>query len=238
MPDSAVLTFTDPDAYYATIRTAEVKGVVTVRGDYRAELTRIELYQLWMQRGVEGLPRIMNVRRRDPRVALCFATDQQQAPLHVRGMELGRSEIAVLGSGSADHHLSSTACRWAAMSLMPEDLAAAGRAILGREVTAPSPLTYRLSPPPAVLSRLLSLHEAAGHLAKTAPDILVHPEVARALEQALVHAMVSCISAGETAETGSARHRHAAIMRRSEELLEANPDRTLYLAELCAAVGA
>jgi hypothetical protein len=85
MPDSAVLTFTDPDAYYATIRTAEVKGIVTVRGDYRAELTRIELHRLWMQRGVEGLPRVMNVRRRDPRVALCFTTDQEQAPLHVKG---------------------------------------------------------------------------------------------------------------------------------------------------------
>ena len=70
------------------------------------------------------------------------------------------------------------------MSLMPEDLAAAGRVIVGREVTAPSPLTYRLSPPPAILLRLLNLHEAAGHLAKTAPDILAQPEVARALEYA------------------------------------------------------
>jgi hypothetical protein len=201
MPDSAVLTFTDPDAYYATIRTAEVKGIVTVRGDYRAELTRIDLHRLWMQRGVEGLPRVMNVRRRDPRVALCFTTDQEQAPLHVGGMEPGRGEFAVLGSGSADHHLSSAACRWGAMSLMPEDLAAAGRAIVGREVTAPSPLSYRLSPPPAVLLRPLNLHEAAGHLAKTAPDILAHPEVARALEQGLTHAMVTCISGGETAET-------------------------------------
>jgi hypothetical protein len=96
MPDSAVLTFTDPDAYYATIRTAEVKGIVTVRGDYRAELTRIDLHRLWMQRGVEGLPRVMNVRRRDPRVALCFTTDQEQAPLHVGGMEPGRGEFAVL----------------------------------------------------------------------------------------------------------------------------------------------
>jgi hypothetical protein len=51
MPDSAVMTFTEPDAFHAAIRTAEVKGVVTVRGDYRAELTRIELHRLWMQRG-------------------------------------------------------------------------------------------------------------------------------------------------------------------------------------------
>jgi len=49
MPSSSVLTFTEPDAYFATIRTAEVKGAVTARGDYRAELTSIELHRLWMQ---------------------------------------------------------------------------------------------------------------------------------------------------------------------------------------------
>ena len=53
-----------------------------------------------------------------------------------------------------------------------------------------------------------------------------------------MHAMVSCLSGGEAAESGSARHRHAVIMRRLEELLEANPDRTLYVAELCRAAGA
>jgi len=41
-----------------------------------------------------------------------------------------------------------------------------------------------------------------------------------------------------TAEASTAHHRHAVVMRRLEELLEANPDRTLYLAELCAATGA
>jgi AraC-like DNA-binding protein len=237
MPDSAVMTFTEPDAFHAAIRTAEVKGVVTVRGDYRAELTRIELHRLWMQRGVEGLPRVMNVRRRDPRVSVFFMTEQEQSPLQVRGMVLGKGEIAVLGYGSADHHLSSAACRWGAMSLTPEDFAAAGQAIIGRELTAPSYLTYRLTPPPAILLRLLNLHEAAGHLAKTAPDILAQPEVARALEQGLVHAMVSCISGGESAETSSAHHRHAVIMRRLEEVLEASPDRTFYAADLCAAAG-
>jgi hypothetical protein len=101
MPDSAVMTFTEPDAFHAAIRTAEVKGVVTARGHYRAELTRIELHRLWMQRGVEGLPRVMNVRRRDPRVSVFFMTEQEQSPLRVRGMVLGTGEIAVLGSGSA-----------------------------------------------------------------------------------------------------------------------------------------
>jgi len=38
MADSAVLTFTDPDAYHANIRRAQVvQGVVTTRGEYRSE---------------------------------------------------------------------------------------------------------------------------------------------------------------------------------------------------------
>jgi AraC-like DNA-binding protein len=41
-----------------------------------------------------------------------------------------------------------------------------------------------------------------------------------------------------TTESSRARHRHAEIMRRLEAVLEANPDRTLYAAELCAATGA
>ena len=39
MPDSEVMTFTDPDAYHAYIRRSRVEGVVTGRGEYRAELT-------------------------------------------------------------------------------------------------------------------------------------------------------------------------------------------------------
>jgi AraC-like DNA-binding protein len=126
--------------------------------------------------------------------------------------------------------------RWGTISLLHEDLAAAGEALIGRELTAPSS-THRIRPPAPLLSRLTKLHEAAGHLAKTVPDILAQPEVARALEQGLVHAMVLCISGGEAAETSSVHHRHAGIMRRLEELLEANCDRTLYLTELCSAAG-
>jgi AraC-like DNA-binding protein len=88
-----------------------------------------------------------------------------------------------------------------------------------------------------MLLRLLNLHEAAGHLAKIAPDILAKDEVARAIEQELVHAMVTCMSGGEAVAPRTVDRSHAAVMRRLEEALLANSDRTLYLAELCAAAG-
>jgi AraC-like DNA-binding protein len=238
MPDSEVMTFTDPDAYHANIRrTQVVEGVVTARGEYRSELTRTDLHRLWIQRGDEKLARVLNFAACGERVPILFATDQRQAAMHFSGLELSPDEIIVIGLGTASHHRTSAACRWGAISLTLEDLVAAGQAIIGRELAAPY-FTHRIRPPAPLLSRLSNLHEAAAHLAKTAPDILAQPEVARALEQALVHAMVSCVSGGETAETSSAHHRHAVIMRRLEEVLEANPDRTLYAAELSAAAGA
>ena len=150
-------------------------------------------------------------------------------------MELAKGEV-IAGLDYTDHVRSSAACRRGAMTLSAEDLAAAGEAIVGRELTASS-LPYRLRPSPAMLSRLLNLHEAAGQLAKNAPDILAKDEVARAIEQGLVHAMITCLSEGEAAAPRTVHRHHAMVMRRLEEKFLANSDQTLYLAELCAATG-
>lgn len=233
MPASAVRTFTDPDAYHAAIQNAEVEGVVTARGTYRTELTRIRLHRLWMQRGSESLPRVMNCKVDGTRLGILFATDENQPAHHVGGLELPPGEF-IVGSGSDYHYRSSAACRWGAMSLPVGDLAVAGRAIIGRDLGVPS-RTYRVRPPTALLARLLSLHDAAGQLAKNAPDILAKDEVARAIEQALVDAMVRCMTEGEAAATRSLHQHHAKVMRRLETFLEENSDHNLYAAELCAA---
>jgi transcriptional regulator GlxA family with amidase domain len=84
------------------------------------------------------------------------------------------------------------------------------------------------------LSELLNLHEAADCLARSAPDILAGPEIGRGIEQALTRVLVLCLSEGQGIEVGSAHWRHATALRRLEDFLEANSDRTLYAAELCA----
>jgi hypothetical protein len=106
MPDSTVMTFTEPDAFHAAIQNAEVEGVVTARGKYRTELTLIRLHRLWMQRGAETLPRVMNVKVDGTRPGILLTTDQNQPTLHVGGTELAQGEIAV-GSNCAYHHQTS-----------------------------------------------------------------------------------------------------------------------------------
>jgi hypothetical protein len=237
MPSSTVRIFTDPDAYHAAIRASDVEGVVTASGDFRAELTRIDLHQLWMQRGDESLPRILKFASSGQRTAMFFATGPGQPITYLSGLELSQNDVIAWGLGSPRHLRSSAAFRWGAISLPKQDLVAVGPTIIGRELHGPS-FAHRISPPAPLLSRLRNLHEAAGHLAKTAPDILANPEVARAIENALVHAMVACLASGEAVEVTHTHLHHRAVMRRLEEVLQANSDGPLYMAELCAAVSA
>ncbi len=56
MPSSQVTAFADPDRYGAAIRAADVTVTPTARGDFHAELARIDFHRLWMQRFAESGP--------------------------------------------------------------------------------------------------------------------------------------------------------------------------------------
>ncbi len=236
MPDSSVLTFSDPYEYQRSIRAASVQLVVAEPGTYWAKLTRMDLHRVWMQRSQESLARAWYSTTAESRRIIYFLTDDQQAPVRISGIEVPPDRIMVYSSGSEHHHYSSAACRWGTMSLAPDDLAAAGRAIAGRDLTSPA-WDQLIQPSPRLMSRLLRLHESAGRLAATVPDILAHPEVARAMEQELVRVMVACLTDGAEIDAARPAHNRVPVMRRLERVLEENPGRPLYMPELCAAIG-
>jgi AraC-like DNA-binding protein len=117
-----------------------------------------------------------------------------------------------------------------------EDLHAAVETIIGRELTASS-LERIVRPDSALMLRLLKLHKCVGQLAHDTPDILELPAVRQRLENELIHVMVRCLAEGAAVESTSGARRHDTIILRFEEFLEANPDRPLYLVEICAALG-
>jgi AraC-like DNA-binding protein len=117
-----------------------------------------------------------------------------------------------------------------------ETLAAAARALVRREIATPA-FTQMIRPPPARMERLLRLHAAASRLAADASEILACPEVARAIEQELVKALIGCLTNEETATVSGARSSQRSVMRRFEEIVEANPGRPRQLTEICAAIG-
>jgi AraC-like DNA-binding protein len=233
---SRTFKFTDPYPYQAAIRGAELEVIVTTRGDFRADLTQIDLPRLRISRGRESLPRIFRGAVNAERVAVSFLTATDQPAIYHCGRAVSPGEIIVNDSTSM-HRRTDAPCQWGAMSLTSDDLASAGKIIVGHELTAPSH-AHIMRPSPPLVSRLLRLHERATLVARTAPGKFANPQVSRALDEALVHAMIMCLTDGTPPETSVRTHRYSAIMARLEGVLAANLDRPVYLSEICAATGA
>ena len=238
MPLSLVRTFTDPDAYFAFagIRNRQIDGLVLRRGEFHAETTRIDLHQLVMHRFDESLPRIIRVTPNGTRAGFLFAIDPEQPAMQANGVGTSQDQIANVGLDQDWYLRSSAPCNWGTISLAREYLAAAGEAIVGHDLVRPN--FAIVTPPTTALSRLRKLHEAACNLAKNVPDILAKPEVARAIKQALVEAMVFCLADSPSNDVRNVQRHRARVMQRLEEAVMANPEQPLYMAELSAQVGA
>jgi hypothetical protein len=106
------------------------------------------------------------------------------------------------GEGESTFQRSSGSASWGAMSLPVEAAAAVGETLAGCDLTPPRNAML-VTPSPSAMAKLRRLRAAAGQLAEDAPEIIAHPEAARGLEQALIEALVDCLSVGEArARTG------------------------------------
>ena len=232
---SRVVSFSDPYPYQAAIRTADVELYPTSQGEFHAEMTQITLNQLWMSRFDEKLPQVYASRIRPGRKAIGFLTATNQPKFHHCGIDISPHDI-IACSHEVMHHRTEGDCRYGGISLTTDDFEAACCAIIGHEFS-PSPQLHLVRPSVALMSRLLSLHEMLGQIAKTTPHILTFPEVARALEQDLIHLMIRCLADGGSSGMTAGGRRHDMIVARFEGFLEAHPGQPLYLTEICAAIG-
>ena len=235
MPSSAVRTFTDPDEYASAIRATKAELTVIGSGQFAAEIIRIDLHRLWMQRYFDNLPRVGHSAAMSGRAIISFRTGPGPALL-AGAVEMQPTSIVRCCEGSSNFQRSSGSASWGSMSLPVEDMVSVGTAVAGCDLVPPSD-TVTVIPPPAAMSKLQRLHAAAGHLAKEAPEIIANPDAARGLEQALIEAMGSCLADGEDRENSLARGQHAIVMRRFHRVVEENAGEPLYIPEICKAIG-
>ena len=235
MASSAILNFTDPFTYQAAVRGAQLEFLPTEKGDFRAELTKVTFESLWMQRGKESLARVFRGAVALDRSVIGLLTDLDQPEYRHCGARVSPGAI-IVDDHDEMYRQTTAACRWGAMSLKTEALATASTALTGRPVSQSS-VSMVIRPAPTLMSRLLKLHTTAGHLVEAAPDILANPQVSRALENALVHAMIMCLAENNEVEKRGRTQRNARIMARFEEFQAAHDNVPVYLAEVCAAVG-
>jgi hypothetical protein len=192
-----VLSFTDPFPYQSAISTADLELLPTARGQFRAELTKVCMDQLWIQRFHQNLP-LVNAGAMKPgrRVFTFFMSAEPQAMRHC-GMDVSSGDIIVNNFDEIHQQTEAEFCL-GSMSLTTHALDAACKAITGREFSG-SPLRHLVRSNATLMSRLLKLHEIVGQIATTIPDVLDLPEAARSLEQQLIHNIGQMLDRGRFA---------------------------------------
>jgi AraC-like DNA-binding protein len=235
MPRIGPTIFNDPADYQASLCGARVNFVFTGRGDFKARLTGVELPNLLLLCGQENLPRIAYLSLASKRVFVAFPM-HFDPPLICGGIELRSGDVVFHSRGERMHQRTHGASRWAVISLTPELLARHGKVIAGLDLVPP-PAARVLRPPAFAAAQLRRLHAEACRLAATRPDDIARGEVASALEQDLLRALINCLMAEEAPDHAATKRHHASIMVRFEEVLAAHSNRQLHMPELCAAVG-
>jgi AraC-like DNA-binding protein len=232
---STALGFNDPLSYRAEFSTADLEVLPTVGGQFRAEMIKVRLDRLWMDRFYRNLPSVVAGAMKPGRRVFAFITSAEPAALRHCGMDVVSGDI-IVNSFDEIHQQTGANFRLGSMSLTPQSLDAACKAITGCEFSG-SPLKHLVRPNAAVMSRLLKLHETVGQIATTMPEVLDVPEAARSLEQQLIHILVRCLIENVPTQMTRGGRRHDMIVAKFEEYLEAHPNTPLYLPEICAAIG-
>ena len=235
MPCSRVLAFNDPLPCQSAILTADVEILPTTKEDFRAEITQIDANRLWVQTFQASAPTIFTVACKSDRRSIGFLTESTASTLQHCGQEVLPGDI-IVNRPDVVHRRSGPDFEYGTLSLPAGELDNVVEAITGCKFPERSEQRV-IRPRPQLMSRLLKLHRAIGQLAHDISEVLELPEVLRALENELIHVMVRCLADGGGIESTTRGRRHNAIVAQFEEFLAANPDRPLYLTEICAALG-
>jgi AraC-like DNA-binding protein len=235
MPGSGTRTFFEADDYEASLRQKLIDTVVTPCGRCKGRLIWADLHQLLLVRCEEDLPRIAYLSLAPRRVFITFGAGSGHLPM-CRGAQLQAGEIILHSPGERLHQTTSGPAVWNVIAMEPAQLENYGRALSGKPFVLPSAGSVA-RPALRDASRLARLHAQACRLAETKPKILAHPEVARGIEQGLIHALVTCLATPRIQPYAPAKRHHARTMVQLEEVLAEDLGRPLHMAELCDLIG-
>lgn len=231
----SVETYSTPEQVEAAHAGARAEFLPTAARAFSVELVRIRFGSLWTGRFSETEARIRHVHQDPKRVFIKFQT-LPGSELFESGTMVPFGSVIRHARGEEFYERTSGPSEWGIVSLPIEDMISAGAALFGKDLAAARDPRV-VAPPSREIARLWRLNAAATSLAKYAPQILAMPGAAEGLEQSLIEAMIACLQSSDGRDERWAHQCHRIIMRRFHRVIEDNPDRPIYLSEICAAVG-
>jgi AraC-like DNA-binding protein len=234
MPGGGTRTFLEPDHYEASLRQAQIDAVIVPQEKFRARLTWAELHHLQVLRCEETSPHVAYLQLAPGPAFVSLSAESKPLPV-LRGTEMEPGDIIFHSRGERLHQSTPGPFVWNVIAIDPAQFEHYGRALAGVPFSLP-PKGRTLQPSHRVTIGLRRLHSRICRLAETKPKTLSHSEVARAIEQALIQMLVTCLTTAGARTDGHAKRRHAEIMVRFEEVLAEHLSGPLQIPELCALV--
>jgi AraC-like DNA-binding protein len=205
---------------------------LTNGGPFRARLTWVELRGLVLLHAREAMRRVAYFSLPANSMFAFFPVDRSSI-LVCDGTEVRAGDIVLYHDGARTHQRTLGAVRWSSASLDTATLRDIGMVLTGRNVIG-SPGVILRSVPAAW--RLLSrLHSESIRIAETRLPLIDHPEVARALEQELIRALVNCLSTAE-AVGGLISTDQRDVLTRFETCLLQHAQEPLPISAICKSI--
>lgn len=158
---------------------------------FRARLTWMDLRGLLLVHARETVRRVGYLSLPPDRSSVFFPLDLSSV-LMCDGMEIKAGEIVLYRDGARTHQRTLGSASWSSISLQTTVLQDLGIILKGQNFVTLHGMILRSVP--ADWRQLLKSHSEAIRIAETRLSRIDHPEVARALEQELICALVNCLS--------------------------------------------
>ena len=205
---------TDPDEYRAKLDPLRIQLTFQSTTGFHAHLINGRLGRLRIMRVTENLPRIGFLSFPAHSLFISFPTQAGKSQIW-RGIELEAGDIVLHRTGERLHQNTTGVGHWGLIETTIEDVMVWCEIVTGHQF--PSLLLGRvLRPRPPDAIRLLNLHAEAGRLFGSHSKTLAHPEVVRAIEQNMIHALVECLIASPVQKDTPAQRRWGDVMVRFE----------------------
>lgn len=227
-------TFTDPGDFSTPGVGLDVAFALTEAESFKARLVWATLPSTHLLTIEEQAPRIAFLSLPPGTTCVSFPL-RSDPPSFWNGVRVRRGALVLHAPGDRFHLRTAGVARWGVMAMASARFANFSAALLGENVALPARSSI-LCLPPEIAGDFLRLHAQAFRLVEDLPGIFAHREVARALEQDLVRALVNGLKAAEW-RPGSANPRQAEMMVRFEDALLLGDGRSTSLGEVCRVVG-
>jgi AraC-like DNA-binding protein len=223
--------FQEPHDYCAQLPGTRAFLLVTP-APFQARLTWVDLRRLQLLRAQETVARVRYISLPPERAFVTFPIDGDKT-LICAGIEMRSGDMVFHAFGERFHERTIAPSRWGTLSMRVEALSLFGRTLTGDDI-APPPTGLVIHPKSTDRLQLLRLHARASRMVETKIELIGHPEVSRALEEDLIWALVTCLSADGRQDVRSLRE---PLMVQFEEALAAHSDHIPGVTEICDIIG-